>query len=304
MTIKRAYAAGHFEMAIDGHKTTSFLKSVEGGYSKQQVIDEPTGTEAMRIKHGGVWDIDPITIDFGLAGANEVLKWIQGSWRHDWSTRNGEIIHADFNLKQTFVQEFSDAMILETTFPTLDGSSREGAYMKVKFQPEKIVLKQKAGTQVSGLSGNKQKSWAASSFKLTIDGLSDLDKVNKIESFTIKQGVKKFYVGQDRFPTLHPTKIEYPNLVCNIAEVYAKDLLKWHQELSKGKAEQKAQLTGSLEFLSPEKKPIFRLNLYEVGLASYQVLQSTANEDKIKRVKFELFVGKMDLDGAKGLGLE
>jgi len=43
--------------------------------------------------------------------------------------------------------------------------------------------------------------------------------------------------------------------------------------------------------------------MYEVGLQSIQVLASQANQDAIKRVKFELYVGRMDLDSAK-LGLE
>lgn len=300
----RAYAAGHFEMAIDGHKTASFLKSVDGGYPKQKLVDERSGGADERMKHGGTWEIDPVTIDFGLAGSEEVLKWIQGSWRNDWSTRNGEIIHADFNLKQTLIQQFSDAQILETTFPKLDGASKEGAYLKMKFLPQTVVIKQQAGAQVSAVGGTKQKQWLSSSFRLNLDGLPNVDKVNSIESFTIKQSVKPFYTGQDRFPTLIPTGVTYPNLVCTIAEAYSKDLLKWHLANMKGSSEKTAQISGSLEFLNAAKNSIFRLNLYQVGLISYQVMQSTANEDKLKRVKFELFVGKMDLDGNKGLGLE
>lgn len=300
----RAYAGGHFEMMIDGHKTTSFLKSVDGGYPKQKVIDHAIGSDGQRMKHGGTWEIDPVTIDFGLAGSQEVLKWIQGSWRNDWSTRNGEILHADFNLKQTFVQEFTDAQILETTFPVLDGSSNEGAYLKVKFLPQTVVLKQKPGAQVTAVGGTKQKQWLSSSFRLNLDGIRGVEKVAKIESFTIKQAVKPFYTGQDRFPQLIPAGIQYPNLVCTISEAYANDLLKWHLENSKGKSEKQGQIGGSLEFLNAAKKAIFKLNLSKVGLASYQILQSTANEAKLKRVKFELFVSEMDLDGDKGLGLE
>jgi hypothetical protein len=82
-------------------------------------------------------------------------------------------------------------------------------------------------------------------------------------------------------------------------------LLKWVQDNAKGNAENKAQLTGSIEFLGPDRETVvFRLNLYEVGLVSYSLLPSTANEDKLKRAKFELFVGRMDLDGASLSGLE
>ncbi|MFN0251842.1 MAG: phage tail protein [Kofleriaceae bacterium] len=300
----RPYSAGHFEILLDGHKTSSALKSVDGGWMKMQLIDEPTGSELNHVKHGGILDIDPVTIDFNMAGAYEILKWIQSSWRKEWSRRNGEIIHADFNKKQTFSQEFSDALITETTFPTLDGQSKEVPNMKVKFQPEKVVLTKKEGAQIKSNQGVKQKTWLASSFRLSIEGISNLDKVNKIEAFTIKQGVKKLYVGQDRFPTVEPTKIEYPNLVCTIAEAYGADLLKWHQDVMNGKKEAEGQLTGSLEFLNAAKESLFRLNLYEVGILSFSIVQATANEDKIKRVKFELFIGRMDLDGEKGLGLE
>jgi hypothetical protein len=298
----RAYPGGYFEMLLDGHKSASFLKSVDGGFATQQVIDNSGGSSTYHQKYGGPLDVEPMTIDFGLAGAFEILKWIQGSWRGDWSTRNGEIVHADFNLKQTFSHQFSDAMITETTFPALDGGSNEGAYAKVKIQPQTVVTEQKPGAQLRPNEGIKQKQWLSSSFRLNLEGISQLDKVNKIESFTIKQGVKKFWIGQDRFPTLHPTGITFPNLICTIGEAYAKDLWKWMDEVKKGKPEAQ-QTTGSLEFLNGAKQTIFRLNLYEVGLKICSIVQSTANEAKIKRVKFELFIGKMDIDG-KGLGLE
>ena len=49
---------------------------------------------------------------------------------------------------------------------------------------------------------------------------------------------------------------------------------------------------------------MFTIKLFEVGLVQYQIVQATANEEKIKRVKFELFIGRMDLDGGKGPGFE
>ena len=103
---------------------------------------------------------------------------------------------------------------------------------------------------------------------------------------------------------LTPTGIKYPNLVCHIAEAYAADLLKWHTKNMAGQSEKQGQLTGSLEFLAADRSSLFSLKLENVGLTSYKLVQATANEDKIKRVRFELFVGKMDIEGAKGVGME
>jgi len=307
MTAKPSYTAGHFELQIDGHKTTTFLKSVEGGWAKANVVDDPVGAHSERVKHLATLEYDPISIEFGLAGAGKVLQWVQGSWNRKFDRRNGQISHADFNLKQTFEHWFYDALITETTFPTLDGSSKDPGYIKCKIQPEgaKLVTSP-AATSLGGQSTPKQKLWHPSAFRFTIDQFDGMEYTNKLESFTIKQGVKKLYVGADRFPQLEPTKIEFPNLSGTISLAKAANLLKWHQEyVTSGKIDPKGQLTGSIEFLTPDRaSTIFRIALFDVGLMSASILPSTANADQIKRVKFEMFVGKMTLDGPGALGLE
>ena len=154
--------------------------------------------------------------------------------------------------------------------------------------------------------GAKQKLWMCSGFRLKIDGLQDVEYTNKIESFTIKQGVRKFYTGEDRFPQIEPTKIEFPNISGTISLEYADRLLEWYDRyVVKGQKDPKAQKSGSLEFLAPDRNQVlFRINLYEVGLHHLAMVQSQANADQIKRMKFELYVGRMDLDGGGALGME
>jgi hypothetical protein len=295
----KAATGGHFELAIDGHATTAYLKTVDGGYIRAGLMDEPIGPENHRIKHTSVVSIEPFSVEFGLSGANDVLRWIQQSWRKEWSRRNGEIRHANFDLYQTFTHEFYDALVTETTFPTLDGGSKEAAYLKVKIQPERVVTAKVDGDQVKSNLGAKQKLWMCSGFRLNIDGLQNIEYTNKIESFTIKQGIKQLYTGAERFPQIEPTKIEFPAITGTIALGYADSILKWYDDaVVKGGADPQQQKTGSLEFLSPDRASVlFRINLYEVGIHHAQIPQSTANADQIKRVKFELYVGRMDLDG-------
>ena len=301
----KSYTAGHFELQIDGHKTTTYLKSVDGGWAKANVVDDPVGGETNRIKHVSSLEIDPLSVEFGLSGSTHILEWIQDSWNRKYSRRNGQISHADFNLKQTFEHEFFDALILETTFPALDGSSKDNGYLKCKLQPERVTTKVAPGPTIAGDYNVKQKFWTPSAFRLTLDHVDGLEYTNKIESFTIKQGIKKFYTGANRFPQIEPTKIEFPNLSGTIALGYADGLLKWHNDyIVAGTKDPEAQLTGELEFLSPDRKQtIFHISLSEVGLASAAVMPASANSDEIKRVKFELFVGKMELNIPGALGL-
>ena len=301
-----SYTAGHFELTIDGHKSTAYLKSIDGGWMRANVVDEPIGTENMRIKHTSTAEIEPFTIDLGISGANDILKWIQQSWKKDWSRRNGQVTHANFDLVSTFEHEFFDALITETTFPALDGSSKEAAYLKIKVQPERVQTKKGGGARITGQMGSKQKLWMCNGFRFSLDGINGLDHVNKIESFTIKQGIKKMYTGADRLPQIEPTKLEFPHLIGTISMQYADDLLAWYQKyVVDGEQDPGAQKHGSLEFLAPDRKDVlFRIQLYEVGIHHLSIVQSTANADQIKRVKFELYVGRMDLDGQGQLGME
>ncbi|HVK83261.1 MAG TPA: phage tail protein [Kofleriaceae bacterium] len=297
--MKRPYAAGHFELAIDGHKTTAYLKSVDGGMLKGSVIDEPHGADIVRMKHLSLVEVEPITIDCGIAGAKEILTWIQASWKKEFSRRNGQITHANFDIYGTYEHEFFDALIQETTFPTLDGSSRDAAYLKVKVLPERVVSRKVMSDRLVPIMGQKQKMWLPNAFRLTLDGLEELQYVNKIESFTVKQGIKKFFTGEDRFPQIEPTKIDFPNLSCTMALDYAEGLLAWHDKYVRtGNTDPNAQKSGSIEFLTPDRKTTnFRINLFGVGIPNLQIMPSTANADQIKRVKFELFVERMELDG-------
>lgn len=302
---KRSYTAGHFELRIDHLRSTAYLKSVDGGYVRQSLVDEAIGPHNMRVKHTSTADIEPFSIDFGLADANDVLKWIQCSWNKNWVRRSGQILHADFNHFATFEHEFYDALITETTFPALDGASKDAAYIKLKFQPEKVIVKKVDGPRVQTPEGPKQKMWTCSGFRLHLEHIKGLDHTNKIESFTIKQGVKKFYTGADRFPQLEPTKIDFPNISGTISEQYAGGLLEWYQKsVVDGQNDHTAQTNGSLEFLSPTRdKVLFRINLFDVGLLHLGMVASTAKSDQIKRMKFELYVGRMDIDGEGNLGM-
>jgi hypothetical protein len=296
----KSFSAGHFELMLDGSKITTHLKNVSGGWAKAQAIDDGKGTSSGRMKHLGPVEIDPMSVEFGLAAGNPVLKWIQGSWNRKWTRQSGQITHADFNLKQTFEHHFSDALMLEATFPALDAYSKETAMLKCKFLPELVrTVQTEPGAALAPRSTDKQKYWASSSFRLSFDQFDGMEHTCKIDAMTIKQGVKKLYTGKDRFPQIEPTKIEFPNIVGYISLGYAKPLLKWHDEyVFKGDKDPKAQLSGTIDFLPPDRsRPIYSINFFEAGLISAHIEDSQANADQIKKVKFEMFVGYLELTG-------
>lgn len=304
---KTAYTAGHFELELDNAKSTAYLKSVDGGNMSHSLVDEAIGGENKRIKHSAVADVEPISVEMGMAGATSVLQWIQASWNRDYQQRSGQINHANFNLETVYELAFSDALITETTFPTLDGASKDAAYLKVKFQPRAVASKKvNGGTKLVPIGGGKQKMWLCSAFRLSIDGIDEARYVNKIESFTIKQNVKKLFTGMHRDIELCPTKIEFPNLSATISLEKADKILEWYNTyVERGSKDKQAQRSGSLEFLSPDrKKTLFRIKLEKMGILKAALAPSSANSDQIKRVKFDVYVSDMDLEIPGAFGLE
>lgn len=302
----RQYTAGHFEMKLDGERTTAYLKSVDGGWPKHSVVSEAIGPHNEQIKHASVAEIDPITFEIGVSGANSVLQWIQSSWKKEPASRSGQITHANYNGYSTLEHEFADAHLTEVTFPAMDGASKEAAYMKVKCQPETVAIRKAGGEKLEAILTKQQKLWLCSGFRFKIDGIDGMEYTNKIESFTVKQGVKRMQVGTSRYGELMPTKLEFPHITGTIAMGYTNQLLAWHDKyVHKGAKDKGQQRTAMLEFLAPDRnKVLFRLQMKEVGLLSCAMQQSTANSDQIKRLKFELYVGQMNLDGTGALGLQ
>jgi len=313
MTIltRNSYAAGHFEFRVDGLEPTAYVKSVEGGWSRATIVQDTVGANAQPVKQISTVDIDPITVEFGLGGAKDMLRWIQRSWsRKDPSRRNGQITYADFDMRAMFEHHFYEALLTDTIFPTLDGVSKEGGYIKCKLQPARVETTARGapGPKISSNVSPLQKMWTPAAFRLNIDGIDEMKYVNKIDSFTVTLDTKKLYTGASRFPQIVPLKLKFPNITGTISFKYADKLLKWHQDYirsqdSAGIKDADAQKSGSIEFLSPDRKrTIFRINLCEVGILYVGVTPSKANEEQIKRVKFELFVDRMNIEGSSTLG--
>jgi hypothetical protein len=297
---EKANAAGMFQLTLDDTPSSAYIRSVDGGFVKASLVDEPIGTDLMRVKHTSLAEIEPFSFEIGFAGSKAVLQWIQDSWLKRFSRMSGEVHHAGANHRGFSSQFFTNALITETSFPTLDGGSREQPYLKFKALPEGVEYK-KDTSPVGGKFETTQKEWSLNSFRLVIDGVKTTG-VTKIEGFTVKQGVKKLYSGRQRFPELEPTKIDFPNIVAHIPEANAAAIFAWYEKfVVRGQPDPDAERSGAIEFLGPDKKSVLlRIELHEIGLISAGLIGSQANQQAIKICRFEMYVGRMELELGRG----
>jgi hypothetical protein len=298
---RRAYSAGHFLLTVDDIAATpAYLKSVEGGFMKINSSDVQHGGDLHRVKHTTTREQESFTIELGLSEVNPLTVWIAQSWNGEYQKHSGHVVHADFDYKAQLYHYFYDALIEEVAFPTLDAGSKESLMLKAKIKPERIELKPGDGARIQAPSRPTQKLMTASAFRFVLEGF-DTRYVNKIEGFTIKQGIKTVNAGRTsktQMPELVPTKIDFPDLKVHMSLSHADAIIDWYKRaVIEGESVANNETTGFIELLTADRKQVLaRINLDGVGIKSFAIPKSEANQDAIKRCSFDLYVSSINFE--------
>jgi len=303
MAGSRSYVAGNFYFSLDGAKC-GYIKSIDGGGITAEVINEPSGPSYFTKKHIGQPKYEDITMQIGFSMTKAIYEWIRQSWSMQYARKAGAIHALDRDLTPKSARRFHEALITETGIPACDGSSKEPAYMTVKFAPE-IIRYEKAsgGKQDYGEYGkNEQKVWLPSNFRLTIDGLS-CKKVNKVDAFTVKQTTVTDDIGDARDYMKEPGKLEFPNLKISLAEEDAQNWIDWHQTfVIEGNNDESMEKSGTLDLLTPNLKDVLAtVKFHNLGIFKLAPEKAEANADTIKRVTAELYCERMEFDYTKNV---
>ena len=313
---KKNFANGHFELQVytAGGPVTSLVKGVEGGLLKAASTEEPQAGYHLRSRHASTREIEPLSIEFAMAGARWALKQIEDIVnKREHNKVSGTIVHSDINFVEQYSYGFTDARMTECTFPKCDAKSKEYATIKTKLQPETIDFKLSKGNKLAPGNREKQKLWMCSAFRLTLDGYeSATNYATSVEALTFKVGAKPLQMGPFKLPEIIPSKVELPKLSFTVPMAYAGSLLTWYEQaihkfkgLDDGQSKNGGafETTGSLEFLDPtHRKTVYEITFDGVGLEGASVLKSEANQAQTKMVKFDCYIttAKLNVAGGKG----
>ena len=290
---KRSYVASHFALDLDNTGQIGFLKDVEGGNITAQVVEINLGNGNPPIKHISTLKFEDITLQIDLAMPKPIYDWITASWNQNYQRKSGAIIAADFNYEKKARREFRDALISEVKIPALDASSKEPGYMNVTLTTEETQTKVDSG-KIQPAVNTKQKLWTTASFRLEIDGV-DCTRVNKIDSFTVKQKIVESQVGEQRIPTREPGKLEFPNLVVTFNSASGPSWLSWFTSfVIQGKNGAGDEKSGRIVFLSSDlKSELAEIKLSGVGI--YKLLDGVFDpvSEPSAMMRAELYVERM-----------
>jgi phage tail-like protein len=293
-TSTRAYAAAHFALELDGKDGVGLFRSIEGGSIRADVMTYQNGSNYDRWRQLGKPKFEDIKLQVGMAMSLPFYNWISNFFSGVAERKTGAIVAADFYYNERARREFTGAMIKELTFPKLDGSDKNAAYMTIGIAVEGIVFKPGGGQKLSTPTGfNTQKLWTACNFSFRLDGFEGACKrVTKIDSFTVKQNVIEYHMGGTRAPTKVPSQIDFPTIAFYVPEADAGPFVD-HVKKRVVDGEVPGRLNGQISVFDNEKRELFSLTYAGADIISVTPDKSDSSSEEIKQVKVEIYTEKM-----------
>lgn len=298
MATQRAYSAAHYLLELDGKKDIGLIRSVDGGGVKSEIMTYQMGHNHDLWRQIGKPKYEDLKLEFSMSFSDEFYNWIKFFFEGKIERRNGAIVAGDFHYKERARREFQEAMISEITFPKLDGSDKNACYMQATIAPETMRFAPGSGGDIQANIGSlNQKLWTASNFRLTLDGgglTNSTDRVTKIDSFTIKQTVQEYHMGNRRDPLRLPGILEFPNITFYIPESDSKPFTDHFTKYAiEGKPQLLPRITGAIELQDNAASELCRVELFGVDIANVSADKSEAGSDKIKECKVDISVESM-----------
>jgi hypothetical protein len=301
VTLKRAYVAAHFALDFENEGPMGYLRSADGGGVTTDIQTYQQGRVNDLWRQVGRPKFGDITLQVGMGLAPPFYSWIADFFNRKITRKSGAIIGADFNYKERTRRNFTDALISEVAIPALDGGSKDAALMTVKITPEGMTYETiEDGEKLSsppGL-GLPNKMWHAANFKFTIDGFDDsLQRVIKIDTFSIKQQILEYPSGNRRTSVRVPGRIDFPPVNIYLPEVDAQNLIdQANARLIDYDKPGDGGMTASLEFLAPDLSTLATINMTGVDIVSAEPQKLDASAENIAMVKFQLQVEAMSME--------
>jgi hypothetical protein len=313
VAVRTEFAAGSYSLELDG-KDAGPLRSFSGGDGFADVVAEPSQTYFAK-KHIANVKWTPLKLAVGFPMSAVLSDWIEETLNGKYVRHNGAVDQRDAQGAAAGRVTFTNARISAVTFPALDGSSKEGAYLTLELTPDQVGRGKGAGAKPGVLP--KQKPWLASGFRLELDGLVT-NRVSRIDGFTIRQTILDSPIGSIRTPALaaaapapaapapplaatrarlaEPTSVEFPNLSVTLASAGAASWKAWFEDfVVNGHSADANEKNGTLRFLGTDlKEELAALHLYNVGIFQLTTMPP-ASATAVARVVAGLYCERIEL---------
>jgi hypothetical protein len=275
-------AQGGYYLELEGQRAGR-VSSSSGGGLKAEVRREDATVDGHTKKSIEAPTHEPLSLQVALDASPSLWNWVGRAWRDPNVTQSGTVSALDANMRISESLDFFDARVSEVRFPAMIANSMAAGSLAIKVMPEQTRRRAGSGATV-GTSSPGNARWIVSNFRLTIDGLDSTNRVQRIESFTVK-----LPAPAAGFPgTSEP--VDFPNLVVTIPRQYAQPWFDWLDDFVKERRHgDEGERQGQLDLLGPNLLNV----LASMRLGNIGILRVTENAGDT--VTAELYVEDMVL---------
>ncbi|SDP45639.1 virus tail tube protein gp19 [Pedococcus dokdonensis] len=289
----KGYSAGAFALELEG-KLVGFVRSVEGGGVRGDVVHEPPGPDGVVHKHLGGVRYDDIVVTSALP-EGDWAAWLTAFLEGKAPQHDGAVIFLNYSYQPVRRLEFRHATIVSLTFPELDAAGKTAGYLTVTLRPEEVVESPATGSVKA--TSTKSQPWATSRFRVEIPGV-DCTRVSSVGALTVSQTVVEDAVGTVRTPTRAAGPLEVGDLVLTVSQLGAADFTRWADDfIVKGNNSARDEKTATVSLLTQNlKDTVFSFTLKGVGIHRLDPTKKVQDVEAISRFTAELYCEQIELD--------
>ena len=111
---------------------------------------------------------EPFVVAVGFSNAAPVYDWVADTWKNKFARKSGSVVVTDYKLEAKREREFLNALLTETSLPTLDAASKEQGFLTLKFSAELVKEKAPRGSRTPLRRRPSSGSGAASGCRSTV----------------------------------------------------------------------------------------------------------------------------------------
>jgi len=292
----RSFTSARFGLELDG-AAVGMVSIVQGGNAVGNVVKEPAGEDPFVKKHLGNVGYRDIVIEFGADMAPAMFDWIKAALQRQYAPKNGAIVTLDLNRRARSRLEFTGAQITEVTFPAADGASRDVVQFVVRLTPLVTTQNRNPSPAVFGGPTARTTAIRENLFSFTINGISGLQYVTKVEQITVKLPllIDPSLVCAICEPVPVPP-IDFPTISFTLAEAHAESVDQWLNDfVVNGNNDDAAERSGALSFML-NASARFTLSFSHLGIVEMASEITDGTSNTIMKVVVSMYCEQIAFD--------
>lgn len=293
MSPRDAGREGPYAFHLDNERSYGFVKSVSGGSPRTNIaVRSGLRTYSLR-KRPVSRSYENFYVEAGMGAPLSLFQWVSATLENGLVTRSGEVHSCDTEGKSKGVNQFFDAHIREITFPRLDASSTEAAFLSISIHPSGVRLQMGTGEKISAKSPAQERRINRSSFRVEMGNFQS-QRIRQVEEIKWSLALTEDDAASDRFPEADPiewTDVSNIKLVLPVTD--AQDWLDWFYNVQSG-GQQDYEVDGSVEWLSADYSvSLARIDLLGCGPVAIDMFGAESNQDAVAFIGVELYANSL-----------